>query len=96
MKHIPESILSIIQKTSSKTVSDRFKWLSMQIRESNKRTIAASGIAERYEEKDILIYDLIFEIDEKDETMRDEKEQYTWNEKRLLAVRGNLDIGFEK
>lgn len=71
-------------------LADGIKRLVSQRREAMKRTSKASGVIENYGEKNVIIYDLIKEIDEKDEMLKSEKNENIEKEMRLVSVGDNL------
>jgi len=86
MTQVPACVFSHTQEPSSKTLTDRFKRLVVQRRTAVKRTRTASGIVEKYVEKEGQLDGLIAEIDEMDEVIQQEKNEQKVQEKRLVEA----------
>ena len=90
LKAVPTTLFEHSQRPSGKTLADRFKGLIGKRREDVNRTSSASGIIEEHGEQEQLLDDLILEIDEKEESVRVEKEEQTGKEAELVAAGENI------
>ncbi|CAN8075946.1 unnamed protein product [Agarophyton chilense] len=86
MEHVPYVVFKDMQESSCKTLADRFKRFVVQRRKSMKVTSRASEITEKYDEKEMLVHDLILEMNEKQETIEAEKDEEAAAEKQLVSA----------
>ncbi|KAI0560678.1 caldesmon isoform X1 [Gracilaria domingensis] len=86
LSQVPSPVFLYTKKPSTKTLVDRFKRLIALRRSAVKQNESASGIAEVFGEKEELLDDLILEMDEKAEQLREEKEQQNKKERRLIEA----------
>lgn len=71
---------------SAQTLQDWFKSIVTRRRVAVTRNAAASGIIGTLGERDMLLNDLIWESDEREEVLRVEKDEQTQNEKRVIVA----------
>lgn len=81
----PLHTLDNVQQPSWKTLSDRFKKIVEEHRTARKRNERATGISEEYGEREQLLDDLLLEIDEHEENIREKNEEKTALEQRLAT-----------
>ncbi|PXF39772.1 hypothetical protein BWQ96_10520 [Gracilariopsis chorda] len=86
LKRVPSTVFIYMNHPSTKTLIDRFKRLVSMRKADNTRSMASSGIAKTYLEKESLLDDLILEMDERAEATRLMKEEQNMNEKRLIRA----------
>ena len=79
----PEGCFDKIQEPGHKTLSDRFKKIVADHRPAVRANVAASGITEVREEREVLLDDIVLEMDEWAEQRRSEREEKTEYDKCL-------------
>ena len=82
----PAGVLAGRDRPSQKTLEDRFKTIVSRRRKAVKENAAASGIVEVYGEKETLLDDIILEMDEKAADNREERNEKSERERKLLEA----------
>lgn len=83
---VPSAVFSYMNQPSRNTIIHRCERLVGICRAESKHNVSPTSIVEKSDEKQGLLDDVIYEIEEKGEAVKVEKEEVRGNEKTLIEV----------